>query len=92
MIVAELRVIPMGEGTSMHRPLERVVETLDRQNVRYQIGAMGTTLEADTLEDVLKAVSACHKALREGVDRIVTDLAIDERLDKEETADTLRQV
>lgn len=92
MIVAELRMIPMGEGTSMHEPMEHVSRVLEGCRVDFEIGPLGTMIEAEKLEDVLDAVKACHRAMREDSDRIITEVAIDERLDKEETKESLKQV
>ena len=92
MLVADLKIIPVGTGSSMEEPLERVVAALDRKGVRYQVGPLGTTLEAETLDDLLEAVRVAHSALTDEVPRLITQLTIDHRLDKEETAESLREV
>jgi uncharacterized protein (TIGR00106 family) len=92
MIVAEFRVIPVGEGSSMHEPMRHVEEILRDAGVRYEMGALGTTLEAERAEEIFAVVRACHARLRSDAERIVTEVILDERIDKEETIDSLKEV
>jgi uncharacterized protein YqgV (UPF0045/DUF77 family) len=56
--------------------------------------AMGTEIEANNLQDILKSVEIAHKAMKDiGVKRIISTIRIDERLDKTETlADRVNSV
>lgn len=92
MIVAEFRVIPVGAGTSMHEPMRQVEQILQERGLRYEMGAMGTTLEAEHAQDIFDAVRECHARLRGSTDRIVTEVMLDERLDKPETMGSLKEV
>lgn len=91
MIVAEFRVLPMGTGPSMEDAMQKIVGALDRTGIRYEVGAVGTTLEAERFGDVLDAFKAAHDALVGEVPRIEMELSIDHRLDKEETIESLRE-
>lgn len=92
MIVAELRVTTVGEGTSLHEPVKEALEALQERGLRYEVGPLGTVIEGETLQEVLGAVQACHERVRQHAGRILTEVAIDERLDKQETAQNLKQV
>lgn len=91
MLVADLRILPIGEGPSMDDTLQAVVEALDDVGVSYEVGALATTIEAGSLDEVLEAVRVAHEAGIAGADRLVTELTIDHRTDKEETAASLRE-
>lgn len=92
MIVAELRVVPVGEGTSMEQAVKHVTEALQARGVRHEVGPMGTTLQTGSLNELMETVQACHEAARLDAGRIVTELVIDERMDKTETMESLREV
>lgn len=92
MIVAELRILPLGAGTSMQGPLQQVKQTLDSRGLKYEIGAMGTSIQAESLQEILDAAGACHEAIRHDLDRVITELAIDDRRDKAENIDSLKRV
>jgi uncharacterized protein (TIGR00106 family) len=92
MIVADFRVIALGEGTSLEEAVEQALKVLDDRGIKYEVGPMGTTVQVEAMEDLLNAVSAAHAKLRGTAGRIITQITIDERLDKEETAESLKEV
>jgi uncharacterized protein (TIGR00106 family) len=56
------------------------------KEVKVIMTAMGTEIEANNLQDILKSVELAHKAMKDiGVKRIISTIRIDERLDKTET-------
>lgn len=66
------------------------------EGVRATLTALGTQLEADSLNNVINAVRDAHEAAkRAGALRIVSTIRIDERLDKSQTledkVDAVRQ-
>ncbi|HVL47813.1 MAG TPA: thiamine-binding protein [Candidatus Thermoplasmatota archaeon] len=92
MIVAELRVVTLGEGTSQEAPVAAAVRVLEERGFEPKVGPMGTVIESESLEDILLAVEAAHAKLRQTAGRIVTEITIDERLDHEETAESLSRI
>jgi uncharacterized protein (TIGR00106 family) len=90
MIVAEMRAVPVGTGSSMEETVDAVREALDDCDVKYEIGPVGTTFEVDNMEDLLETVQCCHEAALETAPRIVFTVTIDQRKDSAETIDTLR--
>lgn len=84
MPIIDVRVVPVGTdrasissfvSASASVPLER--------GIRHQITPTGTVLEAD-LETALEAASAMHRAVFAlGAERVVTQITIDERRDKD---------
>lgn len=92
MIVAEVRVVPVGAGSSMEKTVEAVREALDDCDVRYEIGPVATTLEATTMEDLLETIQCCEEAAMLTAPRVVMSFTLDHRRDAQEDMDSLRQV
>ncbi|MHB0915713.1 MAG: MTH1187 family thiamine-binding protein [Thermoleophilia bacterium] len=78
MVVAEFSVIPITDG-SLRRYVQVALDEVGKAGLRYEIGAMGTTVEGE-LDQVLAAVAAAHRAVRAaGAGRVVTSVRIDDR-------------
>ena len=89
MVIAEFAVVPVGTGTpSVGKLVARAVNILKRhKKVTFQLTAMGTIVEGE-LADVLAAVADAHESIfSENVKRVVTRIVIDDRRDKEISAD-----
>ena len=86
-VIADLSLIPVGVGTSIGRYLGAAIDAIDRLgNVSYQITPMSTMLEAESLDDILRAVKVAHEAvIRLGAQRVECQLRIDDRHDKPRT-------
>jgi uncharacterized protein (TIGR00106 family) len=87
MINAELTIIPIGTAeTSLSRYVAAAVAALDETGVKYELGGMGTLLEAEDSGELFSAINAAREAVfREGVERVVTSIKIDERRDQDKT-------
>lgn len=86
MIIAEFSVIPLGTGsTGVSCYVKEALEVLKKEEgVRVKPGAMGTVIEADNLGDLFNAVGKAHEAVfKSGAKRVVSELKIDDRRDKE---------
>ncbi|MBW1668368.1 MAG: MTH1187 family thiamine-binding protein [Deltaproteobacteria bacterium] len=91
MILAQLSVYPIGEGTSVSRYVKKGIKVIKESGFKYEIGGMSTSLEVPDLDSLFKLVMDVHKAqLDEGAKRIIIDLKVDDRRDKEATIDTKR--
>jgi uncharacterized protein (TIGR00106 family) len=78
MVVAEFSVIPLIEGSL--RPYVKVaLAEIEKSGLKYEVGAMGTTVEGE-LDEVMAAMMNAHRAvLAAGAGRVVTSIKIDER-------------
>ena len=102
MIVhAEISVIPIGSATiisnelrekeikptSMSKEIAVAFEAISQiKDIKVMLTSMGTQIESNNIQNVLKAVEAAHQAIKEiGVKRIISTVRIDERLDKAHT-------
>jgi uncharacterized protein (TIGR00106 family) len=82
-VVALLSVAPVVEG-SMAGEVAKAVAALDEFDVAYETNPMGTVIEADSIEDVMAAATAAHKAV-DG-DRVSTFLKIDDKRTRDSSA------
>jgi uncharacterized protein (TIGR00106 family) len=89
MIVADFSIIPMGTGTSASGYVRAVHEILQQAGVKFVPGTMSTAIEADSFAKLFQVVERANKKLAEmGVQRIITTIRIDYRLDKEISIDS----
>jgi uncharacterized protein (TIGR00106 family) len=89
MVIAEVSIIPVGtKTTSVSKYVAKAVQILkEHGKVHHQLTAMGTLLEG-RLDDVLKAIKAMHNnVFDEGVNRVITNIKIDDRRDRELSID-----
>ena len=87
MIIAQLSIAPLGLGSSVSRYVKKVVKILENEPVNCYTNAMATVIEAETTEQIFTAVIHAHDALisEPGVQRVITELKIDHRTDKDAT-------
>ena len=84
MILAQLSVYPIGEGTSLSRFVKKGVEVIKDSGYRYEIGGMSTAIEVPDLDALFLLIKKVHQAqVEEGGQRIVIDLKVDDRRDKD---------
>ncbi|NYB51446.1 MAG: MTH1187 family thiamine-binding protein [Methanobacteriaceae archaeon] len=95
MISAELTIIPIGTpSSSLSKYVAAAVAALDETGIKYQLSGMGTLLEAENPEELFDAIKIAHEAVfKEGMDRVVTSVKIDDRRDQDRTMeDKVRSV
>ena len=84
MIVADFATIPMGTGTSASHYVLAGHELLRQSGIKYSAGPMSTAVEASSFEQLFEVIEKANKKLAEmGVQRIITSVHIDYRLDKD---------
>jgi uncharacterized protein (TIGR00106 family) len=86
IMIAQLSVYPIGEGTSLSRFVKKGVAVIEGAGYTYTVGAMGTTIEVPDLDALFELVKQVHAAqVAEGAHRVVIDLKVDDRQDKKST-------
>ena len=84
MIVAEFSAIPMGTGTSASKYVLAIYEILRESGVKFVPGPMSTAIETNSFEQLFEVIEKANKKLAEmGVQRIITSIHIDYRLDED---------
>jgi uncharacterized protein (TIGR00106 family) len=87
MILAQISISPLGAGTSVSSYVKKVVSILKNEPVTCHTNAMATVIEAETTDQIFTAVKHAHDMLinEPGVHRVITELKIDHRTDKDAT-------
>ena len=89
MIIAQLSIAPVGENTSLSKYVKLAIEMLKNENIKFETNAMATVIETDDLNKLFNAVQKAHNAvLSSGASRVITELKIDERIDKNATIES----
>lgn len=89
MIIAQLSIAPVGKSTSLSRYVKLAIETLKNESIKFETNAMATVIETDDLNKLFNVVQKAHNTvLSSGVSRVITELKIDERRDKNATIES----
>ena len=93
MIIDQLTITPIGKGTSVSKYIKPAIAILKQSGVKFESNAMSTVIETEDLKTLLDVVVKAHEAvLKSGVERVITELKIDDRRDKEATMDSKLKV
>jgi uncharacterized protein (TIGR00106 family) len=91
LILAQLSVYPIGDGTSLSRFVKKGIKVIKESGYTYEIGGMSTAIEVPDLDALFLLVKKVHQAhVDEGGQRIVIDLKVDDRRDKDATIGSKR--
>ena len=86
MPIMEVKILPLGTKTaSVSEYVVNAVKVLNKNDIKYELTSMGTIMEADSVELLLDVAKQMHKAALSQIDRVVTFIELDERIDKELT-------
>ena len=89
MIIASLSISTLGKSTSVSTYVKIVIETLKKEQVKFQTNPMATVIETKDIETLFQVIQKAHQAVAEqGANRIITEIKIDDRRDKEATMES----
>jgi uncharacterized protein (TIGR00106 family) len=76
------------ESTTMSKEIAVAFDAIRKiKDIEATLTAMGTQIESNNIQNILKAIEAAHQAVKErGVKRIISTVRIDQRLDKPQTS------
>ena len=80
-MIAEISVIPIGEGIDLAGYVARIVKIIDESGLDYKLNAMGTVVEGDG-DQIFDLIKKCHNTMLETAQRVYTTVKIDEWKDK----------
>lgn len=87
MIISQLSISPLGESVGVSKYVKIVLEVLKKENIDFETNAMSTVVETEDLDTLFDVVKKAHNAvLNEGAKRVITEIKIDDRKDKNVTA------
>ena len=86
LIISQVSISPLGKDVSVSRYVRRAVDVFKESGLRFEVNAMSTVVETETLDDLFDVVKRAHLAvLNEGAKRVITEIKIDDRVDKAAT-------
>ena len=86
MIISQLSIAPFGKDVSVSKYVKKVIKIISKYNVNYETNAMSTVFETEDIETIFKIIQESHILLKKnGAQRIITELKIDDRQDKNAT-------
>ena len=89
MIISQLSISPLGKGISLGKYIKEVIKILKKDNIKFVTNPMSTIIETNDLESLFNVVSNINKELfKLGLKRVVTELKIDYRVDKNITMES----
>lgn len=89
MIISQLSVAPIDQGTSLSKYVKIVIKILKKYNLKFETNAMSTVIQTKELTKLFDAIQEINFELFEiGSKRIITELKIDNRIDKEATIES----
>ncbi|MCD6275376.1 MAG: MTH1187 family thiamine-binding protein [Thermoplasmata archaeon] len=92
MIIGELTITPLGEGTSVSKYVKAAVEAIKSLGLKMELTPMSTVIEAENLKQIFRAAELGEEAMiKLGAKRVIIDIKIDHRLDKNATMESKRR-
>jgi len=89
MIISQLSIAPVGKDTSLSKYVKIVIDILKKNNIKFETNAMGTVIQTKDLDTLFKVVEEAHNAvIKSGAKRVITELKIDDRRDKNVTIES----
>ena len=86
MIIAQLSIAPLGKEVSVSKYVKLVIDTLKKEHVKFETNAMATVIETENLKTLFDVVEKAHNVvIVSGAGRVITELKIDDRRDKDAT-------
>lgn len=86
MIISQFSISPVGKDVSLGKYIKELVEILKKSNIKFEVNPMSTTVEIDNLTSLFNLIEKLNDELfKSGVERVITDLKIDFRIDKDAT-------
>ena len=84
MIISQLSIAPVGEGTSLSKYVKIALNVIKKNKIKFKTNDMATILETKDLETLFRVVGQAHEAvMKSGAKRVITELKIDDRRDKD---------
>lgn len=90
MLLADIHVSPIGTcSTSVSQYIKIAINVLKKRHVKFIIGPFSTSFEINDFTELASIISEIHEELyKSGIKRIVTEIRIDDRRDKNITLES----
>jgi uncharacterized protein (TIGR00106 family) len=77
-MLVEVQFLAVGSGEEQKELIAKTVDIIEKSDLDYQLTAMGTLIEGEW-DEIMALVSKCQEMLFKDVNRVITDMAIDDR-------------
>lgn len=81
-VLLEFAMFPTDKGESISPYVSKVIKMIHESGVTYQLTAMGTIIETETLPEALAIVQQSYDILEPNCDRVYASLKFDIRKGK----------
>ena len=81
-VLLEFAMFPTNKGESISPYVSKIIKLIRESGVTYQLTAMGTIIETETLPEALSIVQQCYDVLEPDCDRVYSSLKFDIRKGK----------
>jgi uncharacterized protein (TIGR00106 family) len=83
MALMHLTIIPLGTNSpSVGRYVADIQKVLEKSGFSYELTDMGTIIEGNTEDLLMLAAQLSESPFSKGVNRVVTQISLDDRRDK----------
>lgn len=83
MVIADIAVMPLVPIVSeeeMYKQVDAAIEYIKQSGLKYEIGAMSTTVEGE-YDEVFELIKKVHRIpFEQGSERVITVVRIDEKI------------
>jgi len=78
-VLLEMAMFPIGSSESVKEDVAQVIKMIDESGVAYQLTAMGTIVETDTMDEALNIVKKAYEVLEKNNNRVYATVKFDIR-------------
>lgn len=82
-VLIEFAMFPTDKGDSVSGEVSKVIDLIRHSGFNYQLTAMGTLIETDTLPQALDIVNRSYEVLEPNSNRVYTTMNIDIQKNKD---------
>ncbi|NOU61247.1 MTH1187 family thiamine-binding protein [Marinifilum caeruleilacunae] len=87
-VLVEFSIFPTDKGDSVSSEVSKVIDLIRESGYNYQLTAMGTLIETDSMSEALEVVNRSHDILAENSNRIYCTMNIDSQKGKDKRLKT----
>lgn len=78
-VLIQFAMFPTDKGSSVSSYVGQIIKMIDQQGFNYQLTAMGTIIETQTMQEGLEILNQAYKLLEPYCDRVYATATIDAR-------------
>jgi uncharacterized protein (TIGR00106 family) len=78
-VLAEVSIYPVDKGASLSDHVTRAIEVIRDSGLSFRLGPMGTTIEADSVSQVLHVIDQAFAAVQSDSQRVEAVVKLDWR-------------